>query len=395
VEENMRHKWLAFFVFIILMFPMVVHAQTPTPPPTLTEICYPQGEFHTAECAKALWDKWGIGGVIALVIGVLVFYLFLTPSGKAFQQQVEEKVGEWLRSFPLFRPTPTPPAEIQRREAEYLLELEKSESLRQPDEIASQFDTYLNRLHAHENPLRPSEDKVFVELESGLSIKPRIGLSIKVESNQTKSFAEQKTFNDLTEALNCVDEQTGYPYPSLALLGEPGAGKSTLLRKLARQIVQERIVDSSKPLPIFVSLSAHKSGSPLTFLRQHWKKMLGFDGLDDALASGRVWLFLDGLNEMPRTNYDTRVVEWRAFLRGHCPANANGNRALIACRIADYGEGVDVPRLIIHAMDDERIQQFLKKRTPDHADALWAALEKDRDEGRGAIYELAQIPFWW
>ena len=276
---------------------------------------------------------------------------------------------------------------------EYLSRYEKSEILRQPDEIASRFDEYLNTLHARENPLSPSEDKNFVDLESGLSIRPHIGLSVKVESEQSKSIVEQRTFNSLVEAMNYVDEHTGLPYPVLALLGEPGAGKSTLVRKFARQIVGERIADSSKPLPIFVSLSAYKSESPIMFLRQHWIKMLGFDGLEDALANGKVWLFLDGLNEMPRANYDLHVIDWQNFLRKHCLAR-NGNRALIACRSADYGDGVDAPILTIHAMDDERIQQFLKKRMPNHAEELWDALKKDRDEGRGAIYELAKTPFW-
>lgn len=388
----MRWTWLFAVLIATLVFPTLAHAQEPTPPPGLLDICFQDGKFQAVDCFKEVWNKSGIGGTVGFAIFILVIYLFLTPGGKALQQTVQEKMQERLRSWPIFRPVPVAPAEIQRREAEYLLELEKSEALRQPEEIASKFDAYLNTLHSRENPLRPSEDKVFVELESGLSIPPRIGLSLKVETSQTKSFAEQKTFNDLAEAMNCVDENTGYLYPASALLGEPGAGKSTLLRRLARQVVQERIQDASKHLPVFVSLSAHKGHSPLTFLRQHWKNVLGFDGLDDALSAGRVWLFLDGLNEMPRLNYDMRIVEWRNFLREHC--RPNGNRALIACRIADYGEGVDVPRLIIHAMDDERIQQFLQKRNPDHADALWSALEKDRDEERGAIYELARIPFW-
>lgn len=133
--------------------------------------------------------------------------------------------------------------------------------------------------------------------------------------------------------------------------------------------------------------------SPLAFLRQHWNKALGFEGLEDALAEGRLWLILDGLNEMPRADYDLRVGEWREFLRKYCVAG-KGNRALVACRVADYGEGMDAPILTVHAMDDERIRQFLQKRNPDHAEALWTALANDRDEGRGAIYELAQTPFW-
>ncbi len=382
----MRKMWLFLVLLMSMIFPAAVHAQSPTPPPTLTDICFKAGKFQAVDCFSAVWNKWGIGGVVGLIIVILVIYLFLTPGGKVFQ----EKMEEWIRSWPIFRPAPMPPAEIQRRRADYLLELKNSESLRQPEEIASRFDAYLNRLHSQENPLRPSEDKVFVDLESGLSIDQRIVLSTKSEPNQTKSFVEKGRFNNLTEAIKCLDDQTGYPYPALALLGEPGAGKSTLLRKLARQIVEQCIEDSSDYLPIFVSLSEHESGRPLNFLRQHWKSLLGFDGLDDELAKGKVWLFLDGLNEMP--DYQTRKTEWKAFLHQYC--TSSGNRALISCRIADYGEGVDLPRLTIHEMDDERIQQFLKKRNPDHADALWNALEKDRDEERGRMYEVAKIPFW-
>ena len=296
---------------------------------------------------------------------------------------------EWIRSWPLFRPAPLPPAEIQRRRADYLLELKNSEALRQPGEIASR-DAYLHRLHSQENPLRPSEDKYFVDLESGLSIEQRIVLSAKSQPNQPKSFVEKGSFKNLTEAIHCLDDQTGYPYPALALLGEPGAGKSTLLHKLARQIVEQCIEAPSKHIPIFGSLSEHEKGLPLNFLRQHWNTIVRAGDLDAALAAGQIWLILDGLNEMP--DYQTRKTDWKAFLHKYCIPN--GNRALIACRIADYGEGVDLPRLTIHEMDDERIQQFLKKRTPDHADALWKALEKDRDEGRGRMYEVAKIPFW-
>jgi len=383
-------KVFLLVVCLNLLMPASARAQGPTPPPSLVEICYPEGKFHPAECVKAVWDATGVWGIVILGLIFLAIFLVLSPGGKALQSLIQEKLGEWFGSL-FKRPTLS---EIQRREAEteYLLELDKSDALRQPDEIASRLDEYLATLHNRENPLQPSEEQEFVELESGLSIQPRIGLAVKVASEQSKSFVEQKTFNSLDEAINFVDESSGHPFPALALLGEPGAGKSTLLRKFARQMVKERIVEPSRPLPIFVSLSAHKSGSPLMFLRQHWIKTLRFDGLEDALAKGRVWLFIDGLNEMPRANYDMRVTEWRNFLRKYCLEK--GNRALIACRVADYGEGVDVPRLLIHPMNEERIQEFLNKRAPDRAEALWGALEKDRDEGRGAIYELSKIPFW-
>jgi formylglycine-generating enzyme required for sulfatase activity len=367
--------------------PVSARAQGPTPPPTLLEVCYPEGKFHPVECAQAIWDATGFGGVFLFILGVLIISFFVTPTGKAIQTWIgEEVVGKWLRSFS----KPTLPEEVKRREAEYLWELEKSDALHNHEEDVTRFDAYLSVLYSDENPLKPSDDKVFVDLESDLSIEQRIGLSVKSESQQTKSFVELKTFSSLDEAVNYANDQTGRPYPALALLGEPGAGKSTLLRQLARRAVRERIEDPSKPLPLFVSLSEHQNGLPASFLRQHWKRKMGFDGFDNALAAGEIWLFLDGLNEMPSADYHGRVGGWRSFL-GSLP---DGNRALIACRVADYGRGLDLPRLTIHPMNEDRIQQFLNKRAPDRADALWNALEKDRDEESGRTYELAQIPFW-
>ena len=369
-----------------LILPALAGAQGPTPPPGLAELCYPEGKFHIVECFKAVWDSAGLWGVGVLLLIIVLVSLFITPTGKAFQAWIQEIVGNWLRSFS----KPPPKEEIARREAEYVSELERSETIRGSEEKIARFDEYLYGLQSDENPLSPSEDRVFVDLESGLSIEQRIGLSVKTESQQTKSFVELNTFASLAEAVKHVNEQTGRPYPALALLGEPGAGKSTLLRRLARLAVQERIEDPSMPLPIFVSLSEHKSGSPKTFLRRYWKQKLGFDGFDNALANEGLWLFLDGLNEMPSGNYRGQVGEWRSFL-GDLP---EATRVVIACRVADYGKGLDLPRLTIHEMDDERIRQFLNKRAPDRAEALWEALKNDRDEERGRMYELAQIPFW-
>jgi len=382
----MRKVLIFLVICSSILMPVSARAQAPTPPPTLLEICYPEGKFHPAECAKAVWEATGFGGVALLALGVLAIYLFVSPTGKAFQTWIGEIAGNWLRTLS----KPTPIEEVQRREAEYLKELENSETLHNHEEDVARFDAYLSALYSDENPLKPSEDKIFVDLESDLSIEQRIGLSIKSETQQTKSFVELKTFPSLAEAVNYADERTGKPFSALALLGEPGAGKSTLLRQLARQAVRERVEDVSKPLPLFVSLSEHQGGSPLNFLRQHWKKKLGFDGFDNALAQEGIWLFLDGLNEMPSANYYGRVGEWKSFLSGL----PDGNRALIACRVADYGRGLDLPRLTIHPMNEERIRQFLNKRAPDRAEILWNALEKDRDEESGRMYELAQIPFW-
>ncbi len=362
-----------------------IPALTPTPNPI--DQCFEKGAIA---CLPAVTREWGWVGIGILGVVFLASYLIVAPLGKILQ----EKIQEWFKSRPFLRPASVPPIEFERHEAEakYLLVLEQSHLLQLPEETTAQLDAYLAKLLDRENLLRPSEEKVFVSLEGGLDISQRIGLSTPIDSGQARMFTEQKTFENIADALNAIDEATQAPYAVLALLGEPGAGKSTLMRKFVRDYVRKRIEDPSALLPIFTSLSSYKNGTPLTFLREEWKRMLGFDGLDEALAAGRVWLFIDGLNEMPRKGYDTRVAQWRAFLREYVAPH--GNRALVACRVADYGEGISAPRLLIHAMDDEHIHNFLRKRIPDRAEMLWHELEHDMKEERGAIYELAQIPFW-
>jgi formylglycine-generating enzyme required for sulfatase activity len=398
----MRRSFFAIAIVVVgLSFAILAQAQGTTPPPptpapstpmptataTVTatpnpiDTCFEDG---LSACLPVVAREWGATGIIIVVAIFLISYLVLTPAGKAIQDSIQERL------HPLFRKKGISFEEIKRREGEYLAGLTRSPELRSPDEIAAGLDAYLQKLYAVENPLKPSEEKVFVPLPGGLSISPRVGLAL--QSGENKMFTEQHTFDDLGDAINFEDRETGQPYPALALLGEPGAGKSTLLRKFARQAVHQRLAEPNARLPIFVSLSAHKSGSPLSFLRKHWRAALGCDGFDESLAAGRIWLFADGLNEMPREGYYPRMTEWRTFFREHF--QFEGNRALIACRIADYGEGVDLPRLIVHSMEEERIKAFLQKRIPDRADSLWSALAKDRDEGNGRIFELATIPFW-
>jgi formylglycine-generating enzyme required for sulfatase activity len=380
----------------------------PTTPPPASPIvtCLTDG---LKKCLPDVWQAYGVSGLLLLALAFLLSFFLFTPLGKVLQERSEE----WLRSLPLLRGKRPSPPEIERGESDYLLGLRESLD---PKDPAAELDAYLRALRKRENPLKYPEDRLYVPLEGGLSedLAPRLGLHLGGPAEARRSwwarltawlrpnpqpfdpqqlFREQRTFENLEEALGALDDRTGQPYAVLALLGEPGAGKSTLMRRFARLQVERRLADPNERLPFFVSLSAHRSGTPLTFLRQAWKEALGFDGLEEALADGKIWLFADGLNEMPRAGYEMRLAQWRAFLHSDDFA-ARGNRALVACRIADYGEGIGAPRLVIHDMDEERIRDFLEKRIPDRAAALWRQLEQDRRDGRGDMYALAQVPFW-
>ncbi len=361
----------------------------PTPTPGFFQICQQQG-LGPLDCLFQLALKYSWVGVILFLVIFLLGFFFLIPFGKKVRDNLWERI--WP-SQPLAKPLSAEEEKVL--EAEYIRQLGKSPLLNLVADPTEQIAAYLSRLGNAADPLHPTEETFFIPLESGLAfdLKPQIGMALPTTSGPGQGiFSEQRTFNDLSEALGDVNQNTGHPYSAFALLGEPGAGKSTLLRKLAREAVDRCMVNPNAPLPLYVSLNKHKKGFPEDFLRQHWINVIGFDGLIDALDAGRVWLFADGLNEMEKRGYDDRISNWREFIR--LRFKPDGNRAIIACRTADYGEGLDLPRLMIHPMDDRRIQDFLNKRIPGRDAFVWDELERDRREGQGGLYELATIPFW-
>jgi formylglycine-generating enzyme required for sulfatase activity len=212
-----------------------------------------------------------------------------------------------------------------------------------------------------------------------------------------RHFEERARFDDLAQAVEQAADEDGQPLLRFALLGEPGAGKSTALRKLALQAVRTRLADPDAPFPLFVRLSDHRTGSPAEFLADEWRRTYGDEFWKQVLEPDpdrpRVWLFADGLNEMSPDGYHDRVAAWRKFLRDELP---RGNRALVACRVADYGDALGLPRLEIQPLDPERIQTFLRNYLPDRADDLWGDLLADRQRhgDEHSLYGLAANPFW-
>jgi hypothetical protein len=212
-----------------------------------------------------------------------------------------------------------------------------------------------------------------------------------------RHFEERARFDDLAEAVEQATDEDGQPLHRFVLLGEPGAGKSTALRKLALQAVRARLADPAAPFPLFVRLSDHRTGSPAEFLADQWRRTYSDEAWQHALEPNpdqpRVWVFADGLNEMSPDGYQNRVAAWSRFLHDELP---HGNRALVACRVADYGNALGLPRLQIQPLDPERIQTFLGNYLPDRADDLWRDLLADRQRhgDEHSLYGLAANPFW-
>ena len=182
----------------------------------------------------------------------------------------------------------------------------------------------------------------------------------------------------------------------LAVTGEPGAGKTTLLQKTAQWVAAE----TERDVAIWVSLADLQERSIEDYLLQKWlKDALGAvrvtPEMEDALAllfkSGRVWLLLDGVDEMggsnPLATVANQISGWVASAR-----------VVVTCRqnVWDAGknalEGFDVYRNLDFDYP-EGVGQFIHgwfARHPELGERLLAELaqagkERIRDTVRNPL----------
>jgi len=310
--------------------------------------------------------------------------------GKAVVSRLQaEALAQAVHRLP-----PDAPAEVRHQLAAVAQAL--SDDLVPPADFTRRAREYEARQRARCGPLAraQAEEPLYVPLQ--LRFRRAI-----LAPGDTLFRREERTYDDIREAVEAPDPASlqGEPFPSLVLLGEPGAGKSTSLRHLGLTLLRAVLDNPSAHLPLFVSLGDHAEGAPLDFLADQYRRWYGNEDLAAILGAGRLWLLADGLNEMPHADerdYEARVRAWRRFFKEEFPP---GNRALVACRVADYGIGLELPRLEIEPMDVARIQEFIARRfhdAPERGENLWRALLDDR-EARGpehSLYGLASNPFW-
>jgi len=179
---------------------------------------------------------------------------------------------------------------------------------------------------------------------------------------------------DITQALQ--------EHAAFIILGEPGAGKTTTLQKIAFEAARARLEGKGERIPFFVRLSEQKERAPFDFVRAKWAQHIGTE-LEMELGAGRVLLLADGVNEFPRDERDARLKEWRLFVEDY----AGANQIVFTSRERDYDRQLDLPRVRVEPLDEERIADYL---TRNHAEGLREELEQPR----ARLLELARNPFY-
>ncbi len=158
----------------------------------------------------------------------------------------------------------------------------------------------------------------------------------------------QRPLKDIAEAMQS--------HGAFVILGEPGAGKTTSQQKIAFDAACERLRKQKGRIPLFVRLSQQGKHDPYSFLQVEWERRTGIP-FGQALREGRVLILADGINEIPRDKRNERLNAWMLFEQQYRGAS----QLIFSGRAQDYDNQLNLPRVLVEPLDEERVQEFLKR----------------------------------
>jgi predicted NACHT family NTPase len=139
----------------------------------------------------------------------------------------------------------------------------------------------------------------------GEDVSPEQGSLLYEETEITRKFEHE----DFLEQVLLREQSPRSGGRRIAVIGEPGAGKTTLLQQMARWVAEK--IEGA--IVIWVSLADLQGRSVEDYLLEQWlpavvqqngraeASTLVKDAFVAQVNAGRVWLLLDGVDEMPVT----------------------------------------------------------------------------------------------
>jgi HEAT repeat protein len=177
----------------------------------------------------------------------------------------------------------------------------------------------------------------------------------------------------------------------IAIIGEPGAGKTTLQEKIAVWIH-----DKNKGLPICIPLGGLQGKSLKDYLLQIWlKTALRFiepdasgvearhiAALQKLFCEGRVWLLLDGVDEMAATS----PVEALATIKEQLTDWLVEARVVLTCRLNVWDANVNN---LLTGFETYRTLEFKPEQVEDFI-RQWFAYAEDSQRGEELLRKLQE-----
>jgi predicted NACHT family NTPase len=179
------------------------------------------------------------------------------------------------------------------------------------------------------------------------------------------------------------------PEKRMMIWAEAGLGKSTTLEYLAYMDAQERKKNLNANIPVLVPLGLLTD--PAVTIKVFISKKLSIETklLEQLLENGKVNLFFDGLNEIPKDTSNTlrtlRVKEIEAIVK-----NSKETFIIISNRPQDVNLFENIPVFFIQKMNDGQIADFIDKYTGSNKDVAKLITAKLKDDLR--IKDVVRSP---
>ncbi len=170
-----------------------------------------------------------------------------------------------------------------------------------------------------------------VERKKAPKIHDEISPERSIQPSEYEIGKKFKYSEFLNQVLSTQQQGNATKKTRIAIIGEPGAGKTTLLQKIAFE------VDKNGGLPIVVSLGDLRGRNLRQYLLEDWlvdavPRRITQDVEDDFVEQfnqGRVWLLLDGVDEMA-TGSLSALDDLKQQLASSFVARA---RVVLTCRL--------------------------------------------------------------
>lgn len=195
----------------------------------------------------------------------------------------------------------------------------------------------------------------FVHLTGHEDIRISQGFVIENIADQDSERIERKgTVNDLRK--NQISEKR------MLIWGDAGMGKSTTLEYLAYSDADEKLKNAQNKLPVYISLGLLTDKS--ISLKAAIFSKIGIENSvgEKMLKEGKINLFLDAVNEIPRDdNNQLKTLRQREIQ--NLIVDYKNTFIIISNRPQDENIFSGVPVFQLQKMDRERIELFLKRNT--------------------------------
>jgi hypothetical protein len=248
------------------------------------------------------------------------------------------------------------------------------------ENIESVLTIYLYATKQFANTLKPIVEVAYKEKEPDFktylegvkeNFKSRIGRFIHIKGHEDIRLSQGYVVERITEQDTEKIERKGtvndlrkkhVSEKRMLIWGDAGMGKSTTLEYLAYVDAVEKLQENKNKLPVYIPLGLLTDKN--ISLKQSIFNKMGVDSNigDRMLKEGKITLFLDAVNEIPRDdNNQLKTLRQREIQ--NLLSDYKNTFIIISNRPQDENIFVGVPVFQLQKMDKEQIKLFLKRNT--------------------------------